>query len=125
MVKDRTWVNGGNSIHEHFPEPKSMGENISHDGGPETCNTYNMLKLTAALYREKPAPALLDYYENALFNHILASQAPLVGAGAFVYYTPLRPDFARSLWHGLRLLLVLHGHGHGEPRPIRRNDLHA
>ena len=96
VVKDRTWVNGGNSIHEHFPEPKSMGENITHDGGPETCNTYNMLKLTAALYREKPEAALLDYYENALFNHILTSQAPLVGAGAFVYYTPLRPDFARS-----------------------------
>ncbi|MEI7898641.1 MAG: beta-L-arabinofuranosidase domain-containing protein [bacterium] len=96
VVKDRTWVNGGNSIHEHFPEPKDMGKLIPDDGGPETCNTYNMLKLTEALYREKPAAAYVDYYENALFNHILASQAPLVGAGAFVYYTPLRPDFGRA-----------------------------
>ena len=96
VVKDRTWVNGGNSMHELFPEPESMGENITHDNGPETCNTYNMLKLTAALYRKKPDAACLDYYENALFNHILTSQAPLAGAGAFAYYTPLRPGYARS-----------------------------
>ena len=96
VVKDRTWVNGGNSIHEHFSDPKNMGGDITHDGGPETCNTYNMLRLTTALYQEKPDAAYLDYYENALFNHILTSQAPLPGAGAFVYYTPLRPDYARS-----------------------------
>lgn len=96
VVNNRTWVNGGNSIHEHFSDPKAMGADITHDGGPETCNTYNMLRLTAALYQEKPDSVYLDYYENALFNHILTSQAPLPGAGAFVYYTPLRPDYARS-----------------------------
>jgi len=96
VVENRTWVNGANSIHEHFPDPKTMGKLITREGGPETCNTYNMLRLTAALHRVKPAAAYLDYYENALFNHILASQAPLVGAGGFVYYTPLRPGYARS-----------------------------
>ena len=96
VSENRTWVNGANSIHEHFPDPKTMGKLITREGGPETCNTYNMLRLTAALYRTKPDAAYLDYYENALFNHILASQAPLVGAGGFVYYTPLRPGYARS-----------------------------
>ncbi|MDP6633675.1 MAG: glycoside hydrolase family 127 protein [Phycisphaerae bacterium] len=96
VADNRTWVNGANSIHEHFPDPKSMGKLITREGGPETCNTYNMLRLTTALHRAKPAAAYLDYYENALFNHILASQAPLVGAGGFVYYTPLRPGYARS-----------------------------
>ena len=96
VVRNRSWANGGNSIHEHFPEPAAMGRDLAHDGGPETCNTYNMLRLTAALYQEHPLPAHLDYCENALYNHILASQAPLPGAGAFVYYTPLRPDYARS-----------------------------
>ncbi|MGN6555071.1 MAG: beta-L-arabinofuranosidase domain-containing protein [Verrucomicrobiota bacterium] len=96
VVKDRSWVNGGNSTHEHFPAPQDMGKLIPDDGGPETCNTYNMLKLTEALYREKPSAEQVDFYENALFNHILPSEAPLVGAGAVVYYTPLRPDFARS-----------------------------
>jgi len=96
VVKNRSWINGGNSIHEHFSPPENMGSDLTHDGGPETCNTYNMLRLTTALYQEKPDSAYLDYYENALFNHILTSQAPLPGAGAFVYYTPLRPDYARS-----------------------------
>ena len=96
VVEERTWANGGNSIHEHFPKPEDMGEQIPHDGGPETCNTYNMLRLTVALHRLNPDPAYLDYYEGALFNHILGSQAPLMGAGGFVYYTPLRPGFARS-----------------------------
>lgn len=96
VVANRSWVNGGNSIHEHFSPPENMGGDLTHDGGPETCNTYNMLRLTAALYQERPDTAYLDYYENALFNHILASQAPLPGGGAFVYYTPLRPDYARS-----------------------------
>ena len=96
VVKDRSWVNGSNSMHEHFSDPKNMGAEITREGGPETCNTYNMLRLTTALYQEKPDAGYLDYYENALFNHILASQAPLPGAGAFVYYTPLRPGYARS-----------------------------
>ncbi|MCX6875705.1 MAG: glycoside hydrolase family 127 protein [Verrucomicrobia bacterium] len=96
VVNNRTWVNGGNSIHEHFSEPRNMGGDLTHDGGPETCNTYNMLRLTTALYQERPAPAYLDYYEHALFNHILTSQAPLPGEGAMVYYTPMRPGYARS-----------------------------
>ena len=96
VVQNRTWVNGSNSIHEHFSDPKNMGDDITREGGPETCNTYNMLRLTTALYQEKPDAAYIDYYENALFNHILASQAPLPGAGAFVYYTPLRPGYGRS-----------------------------
>ena len=96
VVGERTWANGGNSIHEHFPKPENMGEQIPHDGGPETCNTYNMLRLTAALHRVKPDAEYLEYYEGALFNHILGSQAPMMGAGAFVYYTPLRPGYARS-----------------------------
>jgi len=96
VVENRSWALGGNSIHEHFPKPETMGEKIPHDGGPETCNTYNMLRLTAALHRLHPDAAYLDYYEGALFNHILGSQAPLMGSGGFVYYTPLRPGFARS-----------------------------
>jgi DUF1680 family protein len=96
VVQNRTWVNGGIGMFEHFPEPKDMNKLITEDGGPETCCSYNMLKLTAALYRKSPAAGQVDFYENTLFNEILPAMAPLVGAGAFVYYTPLRPDFARS-----------------------------
>jgi DUF1680 family protein len=115
VVANRTWVNGGNSLHEHFPDPKEMAEQITHDGGPETCNTYNMLRLTAALHWERPDPAYLDFYENALFNHILPSQAPLPGAGAFVYYTPLRPEFARSYGTDFRSFWCCTGTGMENP----------
>jgi DUF1680 family protein len=61
--------------------------------GPETCNTYNMLKLTGALHRADPRATYADYYERALFNHILASQHP--GHGGYVYFTPVRPRHYR------------------------------
>ncbi len=60
--------------------------------GPETCNTYNMLKLTQMLFAAGPTGAYGDYYERALYNHILSSQRP---QGGFVYFTPLRPNHYR------------------------------
>ena len=69
--------------------------------GPETCNTYNMLRLTKMLYQNsgdvdnsnKPDPRYVDYYERALYNHILSSQEP--DKGGFVYFTPMRPGHYR------------------------------
>ena len=61
--------------------------------GPETCNTYNMLRLTEQLFASQPSAAYADYYERALYNHILASintERP-----GFVYFTPIRPDHYR------------------------------
>jgi hypothetical protein len=61
--------------------------------GPETCNTYNMLKLTELLFADKPQSRYGDYYERALYNHILSSQHPQTGG--FVYFTPMRPNHYR------------------------------
>jgi DUF1680 family protein len=61
--------------------------------GPETCNTYNMLKLTELLFASSDKAAYADYYERALYNHILGSQHP--GSGGFVYFTPMRPNHYR------------------------------
>jgi len=61
--------------------------------GPETCNTYNMLKLTELLFLRDPSAAYGDYYERALYNHILSSQRP--ESGGFVYFTPMRPNHYR------------------------------
>jgi hypothetical protein len=61
--------------------------------GPETCNTYNMLRLTEQLFTSRPGAAYADYYERALYNHILASintERP-----GFVYFTPIRPEHYR------------------------------
>jgi hypothetical protein len=67
--------------------------------GPETCNTYNMLKLGALLYHasadsgDAHAMRYVDFSERALYNHILASQHP--ETGGFVYFTPMRPNHYR------------------------------
>ena len=61
---------------------------------PESCNTYNMLRLTAALAQGGPTAAYGDFYERALFNHICAHQHP--EHGNFVYYTSLQPGSYRG-----------------------------
>jgi len=61
--------------------------------GPETCNTYNMLRLTEKLFEADPQPRFADFYERAVFNHILSSQHPT--HGGYVYFTPLRPQHYR------------------------------
>jgi DUF1680 family protein len=88
VVHHRTFAMGGNSDGESFfPE-----EETSHHlgaAGPETCNTYNMLKLTRHLFAWSPSAELMDYYERALVNHILGSQDPKTGG--VMYYCPLKP----------------------------------
>ncbi len=87
VVKERSYVIGGDSDGEQFT-PK---EKLSTAFGPsttETCNTYNMLKFTRHLFCWEPQVEYADYYERALFNHILASQNPQTGM--MCYYVPLR-----------------------------------
>lgn len=89
----RSLAFGGNSRREFFPSAKSSADFINDVEGPETCNTYNMLKLTEGLFREKPDGRYADYYERALYNHILSTQHP--GHGGYVYFTPARPRHYR------------------------------
>jgi DUF1680 family protein len=87
VTKERSYVIGGNSDGEMFT-PK---EKLSTALGPnttETCNTYNMLKLTRHLFCWEPKAEYADYYERGLYNHILASQNP--ENGMMCYYVPLR-----------------------------------
>jgi hypothetical protein len=84
---------GGNSVSEHFNDPKNFGGMLESREGPETCNTYNMLRLTGQLFASQPKAAYADYYERALYNHIRASintERP-----GFVYFTPIRPQHYR------------------------------
>ncbi|MDQ2800373.1 MAG: glycoside hydrolase family 127 protein [Armatimonadota bacterium] len=92
VTSERTWANGGNSQWEHFFAPDEFESKLKEICGPETCNTYNMLKLTQDLYTRAPSARYMDYYERALYNHILPSEAP---GGGFVYYTPMRPGHYR------------------------------
>lgn len=84
---------GGNSEREHFNPTDDFSALLESREGPETCNTYNILRLTEALFRAEPAARYADYYERALYNHILASQHP--EHGGYVYFTPIRPRHYR------------------------------
>jgi uncharacterized protein len=89
VTTKRSLAFGGNSRREHFPAVASCSDFVDDVEGPETCNTYNMLKLTADLFRIQPSVSYIDYYERALYNHILSSQHP--EHGGYVYFTPARP----------------------------------
>jgi DUF1680 family protein len=93
VTAHRTLAFGGNSRREHFPGPASCSDFINEVEGPESCNTYNMLKLTEDLFRVHPSAKYTDFYERALFNHILSTQHP--GNGGYVYFTPARPRHYR------------------------------
>ncbi len=86
VVANHTYVNGGNSDGEHFGAPGRLNERLS-TSTTETCNTYNMLKLTRHLFSWQALPEYSAYYERAVLNHILAGQNPETGIGT--YYTPL------------------------------------
>lgn len=86
VVAHHSYVNGGNSDGEHFGTPGRLNERLS-TSTTETCNTYNMLKLTRHLFSWQSRPEYSAYYERAVFNHILASQNP--DDGMCTYYTPL------------------------------------
>lgn len=93
VTRKRTVAFGGNSVSEHFNDPKDFRGMLEHREGPETCNTYNMLQLTKQLFVSRPEASYADYYERALYNHILASIN--VERPGFVYFTPIRPQHYR------------------------------
>lgn len=93
ITANRSLAFGGNSRREHFPGVASCSDFINDVDGPESCNSYNMLKLTEDLFRLKPMAHYADYYERTVFNHILSSQHP--EHGGYVYFTTARPRHYR------------------------------
>ena len=68
VTRQRSLALGGNSRREHFPTKENCIDYINDIDGPESCNTYNMLKLTEDLNRVKPNGMYGDFYETAMFN---------------------------------------------------------
>lgn len=93
VVNTRSLSIGGNSRREHFASASDAKSYVDDREGPESCNTNNMLKLTEGLFRMHPEARYADFYERALYNHILSTQHP--EHGGYVYFTSARPGHYR------------------------------
>ena len=117
VTTNYSYVIGGNSDREYFQAPNSISTHITEQTC-ESCNTYNMLKLTRHLFEWMPVSSYFDYYERAHFNHMLAHQNPRTGM--FAYMIPLMAGTARSFSSEFRAFWCCVGSGmeshakHGE-----------
>ncbi|MHC4643748.1 MAG: glycoside hydrolase family 127 protein, partial [Planctomycetota bacterium] len=78
VVNHHSYITGGHCLEEHFGQPDKLNDRLVGDT-TETCNIYNILKLTAHLFCWEPRAQVGDFYERALYNQILASQHPADG----------------------------------------------
>ncbi len=90
VVNNHTYITGGNSEWEHFGEPNILDAERTNCNC-ETCNTYNMLKLTRELFKITGESKYADYYENTFINAILSSQNP--ETGMTTYFQPMATGF--------------------------------
>jgi len=118
VVYHYSFATGGHGKNEYFGEPDKLNDMV--DGRTaETCNVYNMLKMTRTLFSVEPDIRYADFHERALFNHILASQDPNnysvtymlpVGRGVQHEYQRMFDDFTCCVGTSLESH-ALHGEG--------------
>jgi len=118
VVRHHTFATGGHGKDEYFRDPDRLGEIV--DGRTaESCNVYNMLKLTRRLFALKPAVGYAEFHERALFNHVLGSIDPNdgstcymvpVGRGARREYADMQRSFTCCVGTGMENH-ALHGFG--------------
>jgi DUF1680 family protein len=86
VVQHHSFATGGHGKDEYFGKADMLNDGV--DGRTaETCNVYNMLKLTRRLFALRPDAHYADFHERALFNHILASIDP--NDGRMCYMVPV------------------------------------
>ncbi len=78
VVNHHSYINGSHGNHEHFGPPDQLNNRLSSNTS-ESCNVYNMLKLSEHLFSWEASPEVAGFYERALVNHILSSQHPVDG----------------------------------------------
>ncbi len=90
VVERHTYVTGANSEWEHFGKDYILDAERTNCNN-ETCNVYNMLKLSRMLYEVTGDAKYMDYYENAFINSILSSQNP--ESGMTTYFQPMATGY--------------------------------
>lgn len=93
VAQERSVSIGAHSVGEHFHPVDDFSTMVTSVEGPETCNSYNMAKLTERLWLADPRAEYLDFYERITANHLLSTVH--VDDPGFVYFTPMRPRHYR------------------------------
>lgn len=94
-----TYANGDNSGCEHFHDPDHLftdaagGDEMPNACSSETCNAYNMLKLTRMLLGITASPRLADWYGTTFRSAILPSQNPVTGMST--YYQAMKAGYSK------------------------------
>jgi DUF1680 family protein len=120
VVEHHSFATGGHGRNEYFGRPDRL--NAMVDGRTaETCNVYNMLKMTRKLFALEPSIRYADFHERALFNHILASIEPREGWTCYMVSVGrgVTREYERNMRDGGFTCCVgsgmeshaLHGHG--------------
>lgn len=118
VTQHHSYATGGHGKDEYFGEPDKLSERV--DGRTaESCNVYNMLKLTRQLFALWPDAHYAEFHERVLFNHILASIDPddgrtcymvPVGRGVQHEYQDMFDSFTCCVGSGMESH-ALHGDG--------------
>ena len=113
-----SFATGGHGTDEYFGPPDKLSDRV--DGRTaETCNVYNMIKMTRRLFELQPDIKYAEFHERALFNHILASMDPEdgrtcymvpVGRGVRHEYQDMSNGFTCCVGSGMESH-ALHGDG--------------
>ena len=114
VVNHHMYAIGGTGQGEIFRAPDAIAALLTNDAC-ESCATYNMLKLTRELFFHNPDARYMDYYERALYNHILANQNQASSHGFTTYFMPLNPGGSKSYSNDYSSFTCCHGTGMESP----------
>jgi hypothetical protein len=118
VAHHHSFATGGHGKDEYFREPDTLSH-ITEGRTAESCNVYNMLKLTRRLFALHPDVRYAEFHEKALFNHALGSIDPESGATCYMVpvgrgvrreYQDMSRSFTCCVGTGLESH-ALHGHG--------------
>lgn len=90
VTENHTYITGGNSEWEHFGVDLVLDKERTNCNC-ETCNVYNMLKMTKLFFMITGDVKYADWYENAFINSILSSQNPQTGMTT--YFQPMASGY--------------------------------
>ena len=96
VAQRHTLPMGGHGRWERYGQPGRHLDELASTSA-ETCCTNNLLRFSQRLFTLFGETRYMDFYERALYNHILASKDPdnNTTGGGFCYYQSLLPGMSR------------------------------